>query len=313
MKVAIMGVGGVGGYFGGRLAKAGHEVAFIARRATLEALRTSGLRVESINGNFVVPRVHATDDPAEAGPVDAVLIGVKAWQVPEVARRIGSLIGPQTVVLPLQNGVDAYQQLAAAVGAEHVLGGLCHIIAFTTAPGTIKHAGISPLITVGEWNNQRTPRLEKLVDTLRTAGVETRIPENIQVALWDKFMYIASFAGVGAVTRAPIGVVRSVPETRSLLQRAMGEIVGLAHALGIPLPDEAVPKAMKLVDSLPAEGTASMQRDVAGGKPSELGALSGAVVRLGKAPGVSTPIHEFIYAALLPSEMNARGEIGSED
>jgi 2-dehydropantoate 2-reductase len=309
MKVAVVGVGGVGGYFGGRLAKAGNDVVFITRGKTLDALRTSGLRVESINGDFSVPQVHAAKDAAATGQVDAILVGVKAWQVPEVAAQIAPLMGPNTLVLPLQNGVDAYEQLASAVGREHVLGGLCHIIAFVTAPGVIKHGGINPLITVGEWNNQHTARLEKLVATLKAAGIETRVPDDIQVALWDKFMYIASFAGVGAVTRAPIGTVRSVPEARSLLERAMREVVGLAHASGVALPDEAVTKAMKLVDSLPAEGTASMQRDIAAGKPSELGALSGAVVRLAREKRVSTPIHEFIYAALLPSEMKARGEI----
>jgi len=191
VKIAFIGIGGLGGYFGGRLAKAGNDVVFIARGATLEALRKNGLRVESPLGDFSLPKVHATDDPASAGPVDAVFVTTKAWQVPEAAQQIRGLVGPETMVVPLQNGVEAYDQLAAALGPEHVLGGMCHIIAFVTAPGVIRHGGMNPQITLGEWNNARTPRLEKLVACLKAAGLEVRVPESIQVALWEKFEFIA--------------------------------------------------------------------------------------------------------------------------
>jgi len=309
VKLAFIGIGALGGYFGGRLAKAGNDVVFFARGETLAALRRDGLRVESIAGDFSLPRVNATDNPHESGQVDAVFMTVKAWQVPDAALQIRSMVGPQTVVVPLQNGVDAYAQLAAALGDDHILGGLCHIIAFASAPGVVRHTGIKPLITIGEWRNTRTSRLSKLVECLTQAGIDARVPENIQVALWDKFMYIASFAGVGAVTRAPIGIVRSVPETRSLLERAMREAVCLARAHGIAVSDDSIAAALKLVDSLPPEGMASMQRDVAAGRPSELAALSGAVVRLGQQHGLSTPVHEFIYSSLLPSELRARGQV----
>ncbi|MGO9212094.1 MAG: 2-dehydropantoate 2-reductase [Terriglobales bacterium] len=309
MKIAFIGIGALGGYFGGRLAKAGNEVIFIARGATLEALRKNGLRVESPLGDFALPQVHATDDPASVGQVDAVFVTTKAEQVPQVAPQIRSLIGPETTVVPLQNGVEAYDQLAAVLGPEHVLGGMCHVIAFVTAPGVIRHGGLTPVITLGEWNNTRTPRLEKLVACLKATGMEVRVPENIQVALWEKFEFIASFGGVGGVTRAPIGVIRSLPETRSLLERAMREIVGLANACGIPVPDQSVANTLKFIDSLPPDGTASMQRDVVAGRPSELEAQSGAIVRLGRARKFSTPIHEFIYHALLPGELRARGKV----
>jgi len=309
MKIAFIGIGGLGGYFGGRLAKAGNDVVFIARGATLEALRKNGLRVESPLGDFALPQVRATEDPRSAGQVDAVFVTTKAWQVPEAAQQIRSLVGPETVVVPLQNGVEAYDQLAAALGPEHVLGGMCHVIVMVASPGVIRHMGMNPLITIGEWNNARTPRLDGLVECLRAAGLETRVPENIQIALWEKFEFIASFGGVGGVTRAPIGVMRSVPETRSLLERALREIVGLAHACGVPVPEESVTNTLKFMDSLPPEGTASMQRDLAAGRPSELEAQSGAVVRLGRARNYATPVHEFIYNALLPGELRAQGKI----
>ena len=309
MKIAFIGIGALGGYFGGRLAKAGNDVVFIARGATLEALRKNGLRVESPLGDFSLPQVRATDDPESAGQVDAVFVTTKAWQVPDAAQQIRSLVGPETVVVPLQNGVEAYDQLAAALGPAPVLGGMCHVIALVTAPGVIRHGGLNPVITVGEWNNVRTLRLEKLVACLAAAGLEVRVPESIQVALWEKFEFIASIGGVGGVTRAPIGAMRSVPETRSLLERALQEIAGLANACGIPVPGQSVASTMKFIDSLPPDGTASMQRDLVAGRPSELEAQSGAVVRLGRAKGFRTPVHEFIYQALLPGELRARAEL----
>ena len=309
MKIAFIGIGGLGGYFGGRLAKAGDDVIFIARGSTLEALRKNGLRVESPLGDFALPRVRATGDPASVGHVDTVFVTTKAWQVTEAAQQIRSMVGPETVVVPLQNGVEAYDQLGAVLGPEHVLGGMCHVIAMVVAPGVIRHGGLKALITLGEWNNARTPRLDKLVECLTTAELETRVPDNIQVALWEKFEFIASFGGVGAVTRAPAGVIRSLPEARSLLERAMSEIVGLARADGVPVPKESVASTMKFVDSLPPDGTASMQRDLVAGRPSELEAQSGAVVRLGRARNFPTPVHEFIYNSLLPGELRARGKI----
>ncbi|HVP52650.1 MAG TPA: 2-dehydropantoate 2-reductase [Terriglobales bacterium] len=309
MRIAFIGIGALGGYFGGRLAKAGNDVIFVARGAMLEALRTKGLRVEGPDGDFVLPQVHATSDPASVGHVDAIFVTTKAWQVPDAAQQIRSMVGRETVVVPLQNGVEAYDQLAAVLGAKHVLGGMCHVIVMVAAPGVVRHMGLTPLITIGEWNNGRTPRLDRLAECLTAAGLEVRVPENVQVALWEKFEFIASFGGVGGVTRAPIGVMRSVPETRSLLERAMREIVGLAHACGVPVPDDSVANTMKFVDSLPPAGTASMQRDLIAGRPSELEAQSGAVVRLGRARNFPTSVHEFIYNALLPGELRARGEL----
>jgi 2-dehydropantoate 2-reductase len=309
MRIAFIGIGALGGYFGGRLAKAGNDVIFIARGAMLEALRKDGLRVESPLGDFALPKVQATSDPTGVGHVDAVFVTTKAWQVTEAAQQIRGIVGPETVVVPLQNGVEAYDQLAAVLGSGHVLDGLCHILAMVTAPGVVRHAGPKAVITIGERNNARTPRLEKLVECLSTAEIGTRVPDNIQVAIWEKFEFVASFGGVGAITRVPAGVIRSVPEARSLLERAVQEIVGLARAIGIPVQRESVANTMRLVDSSPPDGTASMQRDLIAGRPSELEAQSGAVVRLGRTRNAPTPVHEFIYGALLPGELRARGKL----
>lgn len=248
-------------------------------------------------------------DPTGVGHVDVVFITTKAWQVTEAAQQIRSTVGPETVVVPLQNGVEAYDQLAAVLGSTHVLDGMCHVMAMVTAPGVVRQGGPKASITIGERNNVRTPRLEKLVECLSTAKLDTRIPDNIQVALWEKFEFVASFGGVGAITRAPAGVIRGVPEARSLLERAVQEIVGLAHAVGVPVQRASVANTMKLVDSSPPDGTASMQRDLIAGRPSELEAQSGAVVRLGRACNFPTPVHEFIYDALLPGELRARGKL----
>lgn len=312
MKFAFIGTGALGGYFGGRLAQAGHEVVFLARGAMLDAVRRDGLRVESIAGDFYLPRVAATDRAQQAGKVDAVFVTTKAWQVGDAARQSLPMLGPDTVVVPLQNGVDAHDELANVVGAERVLGGLCHIMAFIKQPGIIRHAGLKPLITIGEWDNSRTPRLERLVEALRVPGIDVRVPPDFRAALWEKFMFIAPFGGVGAVTRSPIGVVRSLPETRAMLQRAIEEIYLVARASGIAIGEQVPVELIRFIDAIPADGTASMQRDIAAGNPSELSALSGAVVRLGSARQVSTPVHEFIYAALLPEELHARGELPNQ-
>jgi 2-dehydropantoate 2-reductase len=309
MRIAVFGTGAVGGYFGGRLAQAGEKVVFIARGEQLRALRDHGLRVDSPKGDFAVRPVQATDDPAQVGTVDAVLVGVKAWQVPEAARAMRPLVGPATFVVPLQNGVEAPDRLAAVLGAEHVLGGLCRIVSQLVEPGHVRHAGLEPYVALGELDNRRSERAERLRGAFARAGVKAEIPPDIHVAMWEKFLFIASFSGVGAVTRAPAGVLRSLPETRSMLEQAMHEVLAVARARGIALPEESIPRTMALIDGLPPNGTASMQRDIIQGRPSELESQNGAVVRLGQEVGVATPLHAFIYHSLLPLELRARENI----
>ncbi|MCJ7775219.1 MAG: 2-dehydropantoate 2-reductase [Desulfobulbaceae bacterium] len=309
MRIAVFGAGGAGGYFGGRLAQAGEEVVFIARGEHLQALRTHGLRVDSVKGDFVLQSVQVTDDPGQVGVVDVVLLGVKAWQVPEVVQVMGPLIGPDTFVVPLQNGVEAAAQLAAVLGAQHVLGGLAKIISFKVGPGHIRHAGAEPYVAFGELDNRLSERAERLRQAFRRAGVTVDIPPDIQAALWEKFLFIVPWGGVGAVTRAPIGVLRTVPEARQMLEQAMHEILTVALARNIALPENVIGKTMAFVDRLPPDGTASLQRDLVEGKPSELASWNGAVVRLGQEVGVATPLHAFIYHSLLPLELRARGQV----
>lgn len=310
MRIAVFGAGAVGGYFGGRLAQADEDVALIARGDHLRALQRHGLRVESIAGDFSVDPVEATDDPEAVGVVDVALVAVKAWQVPEVARAMRPLVGPDTFVVPLENGVEAPFQLAEVLGKQHVVGGLCRIISSLVGPGHIRHAGISPTIAFGELDGGRSERVARLWEAFETAqGVTPTIPPDIHVAMWEKFLFIAALSGVGAVTRAPVGVLRTLPETRGMLEEAMAEILVVARARGVALTQETVPKTMAFIDGLPAQGTASMQRDVMAGRPSELESQNGAVVRLGGEVGAETPVHRFIYGSLLPQEMEARGEI----
>jgi 2-dehydropantoate 2-reductase len=310
LKFAVFGSGAVGGYFGGRLAEAGEDVHFIARVRHLAAIREHGLRVSSVDGDFLVHPARVTDDPAALGPVDVVLLGVKAWQVTQAAETMGPLVGERTFVVPLQNGIEAPDQLAAVIGAERVLGGLCRILAYVESPGHIRHAGVTPYIAFGELDGSSSARVAALLEAFsRARGVTTEVPPDIGVAMWSKFLFIAALSGVGALTRAPIGVIRSQPESRRLLEQALEEIYAVAIGNRIPLPVDTVEKTLAFIDNLPADGTASMQRDIMQGRPSELEAQVGAVVRLGERRGIAVPVHRMIYAALLPLERRARGEL----
>lgn len=309
MRFAVFGVGGVGGYFGGRLAQSGEEVVFIARGDHLQALRTNGLRVQSLKGDFVVNPVQAVDNPNDVGQVDIVILGVKSWQVPEAAETIRPLIGSRTAVLTLQNGVEAPQQIAQILGKEHVLGGVCRIIAAIEAPGQIRHAGGEPYIGFNEWDNRVSDRVTSLHQALTRAEIKSEIVPDIQVALWMKFLFITPWSGIGAVTRSSVGVWRRPPETRALVTACLEEIVSIAQSQNIALPEDAVDTTWAMYDRIVASGLASMQRDVMAGRPSELEAQIGAVVRLGQQAGIATPAHNFIYGSLLPLESVARGQI----
>lgn len=309
MRVAVVGVGGVGGYFGARLAQAGCDVAFIARGAHLQAIREQGLRIESMGAAFTVHPAVAADDPAQVGPVDVVLVGVKTWQLAETAAQLGPLIGPETAVVPLLNGIEAPNQIAAALGAAHSLGGLCKISALLAGPGLVRHVGIEPFIAFGELDNRPSSRAERLRQAFAQAGVNAAIPADIQVAMWEKFLLIATWSGIGAVTRAPVGVWRSLPETRRMAEQSLHEAVAVGRAHDVALAEGVAERTLAFLDGVPPAGTASMQRDIMEGRPSELEAQNGAIVRLGEAAGVATPLHRFIYHSLLPQERQARGEI----
>ncbi|MFO7624085.1 MAG: 2-dehydropantoate 2-reductase [Anaerolineales bacterium] len=309
MRIAVFGTGAVGGYFGGRLALSGQELVFIARGDHLRALQTQGLRVESLAGDFIVNPVQATDDPSRVGVVDAVLVGVKAWQVPEAALAMRFLVGEGTCVVPLQNGVDAPTQIAAVLGKQAVLGGLCRIASHLAAPGYIRHTGIEPYIAFGELNNQLSERVLRLKAAIEQAGVRVDVPDNIQAAMWEKFIFIASISGIGAITGAPVGIFRQLPETRQVLKQVLQEIAAVSRGHKVSLEEAVADRILAMIDGMPAGTMASMQRDILEGRPSELGSQTGAVVRLGLESGVATPTNAMIYASLLPKELRARGEL----
>jgi 2-dehydropantoate 2-reductase len=310
MRFGVFAAGAVGGYFGGRLAEAGEDVAFVARGENLEALRDRGLRVDSVAGDFTIHPVRASDDPGEIGPVDCVLVAVKTWQLVGVAEALAPMVDTDTFVVPLLNGVEAPDILAGALGKEHVLGGLCRIFASLAGPGHVKHGGFDPSVHFGELDGSRSERVESLLEAFgRAKGLTAAVPEDIGVAIWEKFVFVEPTGAVGAVTRAPIGVFRSVPETRALLETAMREVRDVALARGVTVPEEAVGRAMAFVDGLMASGTASMQRDIMEGRPSELEGQTGSVVRLGREAGVAVPVHQMFLGSLLPLERLARREI----
>ena len=271
MRVAVVGVGAVGGYFGGRLAQAGHDVDFVARSRTAERLRTDGLRVSSVAGDFAIPEPTVVDDPSRAKPADVVLLAVKAPQVTEAGRWIKPLVGPETAVIPLQNGVEAPSLLADILGTESVLGGLCKILASRTADGEIQHVGLVPTIVFGELTPGGTGGvLSDRVQTIRaalesTTGMTVAASRDIAAAMWKKFLFIAPLGGVGALVREPVGVLREVPETRWVLRTAMDEVVAVGQRRNVAIDSTAVDQAMSVVDSLPPDATASMQRDIVAG------------------------------------------------
>jgi 2-dehydropantoate 2-reductase len=310
MRIAIVGAGGVGGLVGGLLAHAGNEVAFVARGAQLAALRAHGLCVESPRATFQLERVEASDDPAQLAAADVVLVAVKSWQVADVAARLSPLIAQDGFVVPLENGVDAASTLAQALGEDRVAGGFCAMLAWVERPGLIRHAGEVLRVVVGErsgTDSPRSPRLERLVELLLAARIDASIAPDIEAALWEKFLFIAAFGGVAAASRVPAGAVRTTPETRALLTAAMQEIAQLARARGVRLAESAVRNSLAIVDALPPHATASMQRDIQAGRPSELQDQLGAVVRLAIQAGVPTPACAFLLAVLLPQELAARG------
>lgn len=308
MKIAIFGSGGVGGYFGGRLALARQDVTFIARGAHLAAITESGLRVDSIGGDFMVNPAKATDSPQSIGRVDLVILTTKAWQLETAIKQMKPLIGEGTMILPLLNGMEHMDTLLATFGPEHVLGGFCRISVFVASPGFIRHVGVPPFIAFGELDNSRSARVGLLREIFASlSGITVDVPADIITAMWEKFIFISGTSGVGAYTGQTIGEFRANPETRTMLSNAMNETADIARARGAAISKSFVVDTMTRIDTIQPDVTASMQKDMMEGRPSELNEQTGAVIRMGRAVGVPTPTHEAIYAKLLPLENKARG------
>lgn len=313
MRVAVVGAGGVGGYFGGRLAESGVDVTLIVRGEHLCAIQRDGLRVDSIDGSFTVPRIAASDDPRSVGPVDAVIVAVKGWQLDAAASAMHPLLGDTTCIVPLLNGVDAADALARIHGARRVVGGTCRILSYVAGPGHIQHDAVAPTVTIGEMDGAESERVERLRALFgRARGLAVDVATDIRAALWRKFLLIAPWSGIGAMTGLPIDALRSRPETRAQLETAMREIAEVAAARGVHLPARAVADTLAFIDALAPGGTASMQRDVAAGRPSELETLTGAVVRMGTECSVPVPVNAAVYDALAPLERRARRAAGEE-
>jgi 2-dehydropantoate 2-reductase len=309
MRIGIVGAGGAGGFFGAHLIRAGHEVVLIARGAHLDAIRQQGLQVITPLDTYIVTPYLATDDPADSGKVDLMLVTVKTWQLADSLPIIRALMDDDTMILPLLNGVEAATILAEAVGQRHVIGGLCHVVAAVTAPGQIQQIGSTFDIVFGELDGSRSTRMETLHDLFTAAAIPAVVTENMKGALWEKLLFVAPFGVVGALTRSPLGTLRTVPETRRLLIGVMGEIAAVATACGVSLDESAVSRAMSLVDRLSEDVTASLQRDIIAGRRSELEAQAGDVIRFGAAKGVPMPILSTIYACLVPYELRAQSDL----
>ena len=306
VRIAIFGAGGVGGAFGRRLALAGREVCFVARGEHLRALRTSGLVLIDAQGERRIESVVASDDPAALGPVDVVLVTTKTWQLAEAVAALPPLLGAETFVVPLVNGVEAVDPLIAALGRERVVGGLSGTVSFLDGPGRIRSVSSRHTVRFGELDGRPSERTARLLRQFDSTGIDADIPADIHLALWEKFLFVVPLGTVGAATRVPIGVYRSLPEARGILEAAMAEVLAVARARGVALSDEAPSKALKQIDALPVEATASLHRDIVAGKPSELEAWAGAVVRLGRASATPTPIFDVLYGLLAPQELAAR-------
>jgi 2-dehydropantoate 2-reductase len=300
MRIVIIGAGGTGGYFGGLLARAGENVTFLARGTQLEALRTHDLTVKSrLAGTFSVP-VHATNDPQEIGPADLVLFCVKTYDTVAASQGLHHFIGSETVVLPVQNGIDAAERLSGEAGAQHLIGGAAYVTSQIESPGVVAQTAGSGSIELGELAGGQSERTQRLQQVLQHAGISTKLPADIRVSLWEKFLFICAFSGVTALTRLPIGQVIAYQETSELLKAVMKEGETLARARGIALPDGIVERLVAQLKALEPEAMGSMAFDLLAGRRLEIEALNGTMVRLGQEQGMSLPFNTAIYAALKP-------------
>lgn len=300
MRIAVMGAGGVGGYFGARLAQAGHEVAFIARGRHLLAMKERGLLVTSTLGDVNLPRPVATEDPSAMGWFDAVLFAVKLWDTESAAAAIKPLLAAGGVVVPFQNGVESIERVGAVVGEAQVMGGVAYIAAKISEPGVIAHTGTMARLRFGTILPAQNPAAEALLAACKDAGVDAEIVADIRQALWMKFVFLTALSGVTAATRQPIGIIRADPDLRATFEAAMREVWTVGRARGIALPDDFVAVQMAFGDGLPAEMKASMLHDLEAGNRLEAPWLSGAVARMANESGLSAPVNATLYAAVKP-------------
>lgn len=299
MKIAMMGSGGVGGFFGGRLADAGYDVSFVARGRHLEAMRRDGLTIESeAQGNIHIPRVRATDDPSSLGPVDLVILSVKLWDTEDAARAIAPIVGPNTGVLSLQNGVIKDDILRAAFGAERVMGGVGYVATHISKPGVIHQVGTMQRIVLGEYDGRRSERATFLHDALLKAGVKSELSDDVRRAIWEKYVFLVGLSGTTTATRTTLGPIRDNPRSRAFLLDMMREVVAVGRAMGVALAGDFADNRLAFADTLPADMTSSMHHDLERGNRLEVDWLSGGVVDMGAKAGVPAPANRAVQALL---------------
>ena len=308
MKIAVMGSGGVGGFYGGRLANAGCDVTFVARGAHLAAMRKDGLTIENEpQGDIRLSKVNVTDDPATIGQVDLVIIAVKLWDTEATARAVKPIVGPDTAVLSLQNGVIKDDILRREFGDKAVMGGAGYVATHIARPGVIRQTGTLQRLVFGEYGGRRSARAEALLAELLRAGIQAELSADIRKTLWEKYSFLVGLSGTTATMRVPIGTVRSNPQTRAFLFDILKETVAVGRALGVALPENYAEDRLAFADSVPADMTSSMHHDLERGNPLEVAWLSGGVVQLGKTVGVPTPANRAVWDILAPHAAGSRG------
>jgi 2-dehydropantoate 2-reductase len=302
MKIAVVGAGGVGGYFGARLARGGEDVHFLARGAHLAAMRERGLQIRSVLGDLDLgpTDTHATDNPADIGPSQVVLFTVKSYDTDAASTSLPPLLGPDSVVISLQNGIDNEEKLAARIGAERVAGGAAYIFAGIAEPGVVRHTGGPARIVFGELDGRRTPRLEAFLAACRRAGIDAHIVDDIRAALWTKYILICAQSGLTAATRRPLGVVRETPPSWNLFRQVLEEGVNVARAEGVAVPDDLVERTLSNMTALPPNLYSSLYDDLVAERRMEVETLQGELSRRAERSGVPAPATSALYAVLLP-------------
>lgn len=308
MKIGVVGTGGVGGYFGAKIAASGVDVRFLSTQRHVAAIQKNGLQIKSIKGDFLV-KVPASTDPSTLKDCEVIFVTVKAWQVREVAKNLAPHISKSAAVIPLENGISSAEELSAELGEKRVIPGVCKIVSFIEAPGVIKHIGVDPWIAMGEFSGELTPRLNAIISLLVDAGIKADQRQDVFTAIWEKFIFITAWSTVGALTRSPIGKLREFGPSRIMLISILEELYEVGRAKGVPLREDTIAEILSFIDSRAPDNTASMQRDIMEGRPSELEAQTGTAVRLAETLRISAPTLCFAYACLALQEQAARARL----
>jgi 2-dehydropantoate 2-reductase len=302
MRMAVMAAGAVGGYFGGRMAAAGHDVTFIARGAHRDAIRRHGLRIESALGDLHLKGLNVTDDPKQVGPVDVVLFAVKLWDTETAGEQARPLIGSNTRVITLQNGVDSVERLAPILG-DVTIGGATYIVTTIAKPGVIRHTGARAEVRCGRLDRRPDAVLAGYVQQMKAANIEITLTDHMLLDIWKKFVLLSGTSGITASTRRPLGVIRDDEDMRAFFYRLMRETIGVGRAAGVEFPPDFAAELDRWVASFPPTMKASMANDLDAGRRLELDWLAGKIVALGRKYGIATPGHEAVYAILKPYRM----------